>query len=106
MSDDSLPSGNGIAALALNRLGHVLGDERYLSCGDKYDQGQLEFAAGISHTVIQRWSRHSMSISIHPKWLSSGGKRRTCRDWCDALNVRYAPRQLTFAIPDAERRPA
>ena len=30
MADESTPSGNGIAALSLQRLGHLLGEPRYL----------------------------------------------------------------------------
>ena len=33
-SDDSMPNGNGVAARALGRLGHLLGDSRYLGAGE------------------------------------------------------------------------
>ena len=35
LMDDALPAGNGIAALSLGRLGHLLGDERYLAACDR-----------------------------------------------------------------------
>jgi uncharacterized protein YyaL (SSP411 family) len=34
-ADDAMPSGNGIAALALQRLGHVLGEQRYIDAAEK-----------------------------------------------------------------------
>ena len=34
-SDESTPSGNGIAALALLRLGHLLGEPRYLDAAER-----------------------------------------------------------------------
>ncbi len=34
-TDDALPSGNGVAALALNRLGHWFADERYLLAAER-----------------------------------------------------------------------
>jgi uncharacterized protein YyaL (SSP411 family) len=34
-ADDAIPSGNGIAALALQRLGHVLGEQRYIDAAEK-----------------------------------------------------------------------
>jgi uncharacterized protein YyaL (SSP411 family) len=40
LGDESLPSGNGIAAFALQRLGHLLGETRYL----KAVQRTLELA--------------------------------------------------------------
>jgi uncharacterized protein YyaL (SSP411 family) len=35
LMDESLPSGNGVAALALARLGHVLGEARYLAAAER-----------------------------------------------------------------------
>ena len=35
MMDDSLPSGNGVAATVLGRLGHLLGDTRYLRAAER-----------------------------------------------------------------------
>ena len=34
-ADDAIPSGNGIAALALQRLGHVLGEQHYIDAAEK-----------------------------------------------------------------------
>jgi len=38
-ADDAIPSGNGIAALALQRLGHVLGEQRYIDAAEKTLRG-------------------------------------------------------------------
>src|SRR5262249_36137579 len=34
-SDDATPAGNGIAAFVLQRMGHLLGDTRYLAAAEK-----------------------------------------------------------------------
>ncbi len=34
-ADDAIPSGNGIAVLVLQRLGHVLGEQRYINAAEK-----------------------------------------------------------------------
>ncbi|RZU99145.1 thioredoxin domain-containing protein [Spiribacter vilamensis] len=34
-ADDALPAGNGVAALSLNRLGHWLGEPRYLAAAER-----------------------------------------------------------------------
>jgi uncharacterized protein len=35
LADDAMPSGNGVAALALNRLGCLLGEPRYLVAAER-----------------------------------------------------------------------
>ena len=35
MHDDATPNGNGIAALSLLRLGHLLGETRYLDAAER-----------------------------------------------------------------------
>ena len=35
LADESLPAGNGVAARALGRLGHLVGDTRYLAAAEK-----------------------------------------------------------------------
>lgn len=45
-ADDSLPNGNAVAARGLLRLGHLLGDTRYIDAA----QGTLRTAAGVLNT--------------------------------------------------------
>jgi uncharacterized protein YyaL (SSP411 family) len=35
LADESMPSGNGVAAYALQRLGHLLGEQRYIDAADR-----------------------------------------------------------------------
>jgi uncharacterized protein YyaL (SSP411 family) len=102
MSDDSLPSGNGIAALALNRLGHLLGEERYLRAATKTIvagwNGLQAFPHG--HTALVT----ALDEILHPPAVVVlRGQGAELRDWWEALNALYAPRQLTFPIPDTEQ---
>jgi uncharacterized protein YyaL (SSP411 family) len=101
MSDDSLPSGNGIAALALNRLGHVLGEDRYLSAATNTIKAGWKSLQAFphGHTALVT----ALDEYLHPPdVVILRGPEADLRDWCDSLNALYSPRQLTFAIPDAE----
>ena len=42
MYDDALPSGNGVAAFALQRLGFLIGDEKYLSASERTLENSFE----------------------------------------------------------------
>jgi uncharacterized protein YyaL (SSP411 family) len=101
-SDDSLPSGNGIAALALGRLGHLLGEPRYLQASE----GTLR--AGF--TAMQEFPHgHAALVTALDEYLEPPeliiirGIKDTAEEWSRNINAIYAPRRLTFAIPhDAE----
>jgi uncharacterized protein YyaL (SSP411 family) len=102
MSDDSLPSGNGIAALALNRLGHVLGEERYLRAATNTVtagwKGLQAFPHG--HTALVT----ALDEILHPpEVVILRGPEADLGDWHEALNAVFSPRQLVFSIPDTEQ---
>lgn len=50
-ADDALPSGNGVAALTLGRLGHLLGNSRYLQASES--------------TLLAAWSSIQRAPSAH-----------------------------------------
>jgi hypothetical protein len=102
MSDDSLPSGNGIAALALNRLGHILGDDRYLIAATNTIKAGWKSLQAFphGHTALVT----ALDEFLHPpEIVVIRGREADMRDWCIALNAPYTPRQLTYAIPDTEQ---
>jgi uncharacterized protein YyaL (SSP411 family) len=101
-SDDSLPSGNAIAAYTLGRLGHLLGDTRYLQASEKTLQ------AGF--TAMQEFPHgHAALITALDEYLEAPeviiirGELAAAEDWASNIGALYSPRRLTFAIPaDAE----
>jgi len=102
MSDDSLPSGNGIAALALNRLGHVLGEDRYLSAATNTIKAGWKSLQTFphGHTALVT----ALDEYLHPPdVVILRGPEADLRDWCHSLNALYSPRRLIFAIPDTEQ---
>ena len=48
--DDAIPNGNAIAILQLSRLGHLLGETRYLDASDRALQAGLRAAAKSPHS--------------------------------------------------------
>ena len=114
LADEALPSGNGVAALALQRLGFLLGETRYLDAAarvlacawptlEKYPQGHVSLLAALAEYLE------------HPEIVVIRGAQPELDRWQDALGRLYAPSRLVFGIPAgaqglqgalAERRPA
>ena len=112
-ADDSIPNGNGIAALALGRLGHILGETRYLEIAEK--------------TIQAAWSNIKRLASAHttmllavedylfpPQIIILRGQPEMLKTWQSACQKDYAPQRLCLAIPTdatdlpgilAERKP-
>ena len=101
-SDDSLPSGNGIAAFALGRLAHLLGEPRYLAAAE----GTLE--AGWSAMLDFPHGHAALVTALddylqEPEIVIIRGDKEEAEDWARNVGAIYAPRRLVFAIPaDAE----
>ncbi len=104
-ADEATPSGNGVAALALARLGWLTGETRYLEASEKTLQG--------GWASMQRAPQaHSTMLNALDEQLQPGeiviirGKSEEARAWAAALAPLYAPRRMIFAIPaDAQDLP-
>jgi len=61
LSDDATPAGNGIAAVALVRMGYLLGETRYLDAAERTLRaamgGTHEVPAGTYESPPLRWKR-------------------------------------------------
>jgi uncharacterized protein YyaL (SSP411 family) len=97
LADESVPSGNGIAAFALQRLGFLLGETHYLDAAartlragwramDEYPHGHVTLL-----TALEEYLGHPEIVIIR------GDGDETGR-WRDAAAKLYAPRRLVFAI--------
>ena len=98
-ADEALPSGNGVAALALQRLGFLLGESRYLdaaertlSCGwqaiDEYPHAHVSLLKALQEYLD------------HPEIVIIRGSAPDIARWSDAAARVYAPGRLVFAIAD------
>jgi len=98
--DNATPSGNGVAALALQRLGHIVGDTRW-----------LESAERTLHLFLPQIEQHAsglctllMALGEHldpPTVVVLRGPRDAAQTWERALAVRYAPAQIDLFVDSA-----
>jgi uncharacterized protein YyaL (SSP411 family) len=105
-SDESVPSGNGVAASVLCRLGYLLGETRYLDSAERTLR-----AAWVG---VQEYPQAHMSLLnaledfLAPmQILVIRGASLSAAHWAVAVSTPYAPTRMIFAIPsDAELPPA
>ena len=105
-ADDATPAGNAIAALALQRLGHLLGRPEWLAAAE----GTLRAAwRGIE----QRPQAHvSLLAALEellqpPQIVIIRGAAAPVEEWRSQLARLYAPRRIVLALPnDLEDLPA
>ena len=97
-ADDATPAGNGIAALALQRLGHLLGRPEWLRAAE----GTLR--AGW-RGLTQRPQSHVAMLAaleelVHPpQIIILRGAMSAIEAWRGQLARLYAPRRMVLAIP-------
>jgi len=96
-ADDAIPSGNGIAALALQRLGHVLGEQRYIDAAetalrsawkamDEYPHGHVTLITALEEYLEP------------PEIIVVRGDSTDIEEWRDQLAKIYAPSRILLAI--------
>ncbi len=113
LADEAMPSGNGIAAFALQRLGFLLGETRYLDAAERTLRFAWQAMQDYPHghaSVITALEEYLQ----HPEIIVLRGEREEMSRWQAAAAKLYAPRRLVIAIPEdatdlpgalAERRP-
>jgi uncharacterized protein len=95
--DNATPSGNGIAACALQRLGYILGESRYLQAAER--------TVGLFYPTMSRYPSACCSLLtaleeslFPPKLVILRGQAQALREWVDALRL-CSPYTLVFAVP-------
>jgi len=100
--DDATPSGNGIAAQALGRLGHLLGELRYLDAAARTleaawgEVARMPYAHG---TLLNALEEHL----YQPQIVILRGDMHAMQPWLKCCHENYSLRRLSFAIPAAEQ---
>ena len=98
MTDEATPSGNGVAATVLGRLGHVLGETRYL------DAAERSLRAAWSAVSELPYAHDSFLSALEdqlypPQLIVLRGEPTVLKEWRARVNRHYAPRRLCLAIP-------
>ncbi|MCW9058514.1 MAG: thioredoxin domain-containing protein [Gammaproteobacteria bacterium] len=113
LADDAMPSGNGIAARVFGRLGHLLGEPRYLAAAEATLQ------AAWPQIQNGPYGHTSLLLALEETLFPVQTILLRCAadalpDWHQRAGEPYAPRRMVFAIPNdardlpgalAERRP-
>jgi len=96
--DEAVPAGNGIAAYALNRLGHLLGETRYLDAAERTLRAAWQ--------VMQKYPPGHTSLLIALEEQLSPvqvvivrGATGEATEWQRQLAKMYAPKRMVFGIP-------
>ncbi len=104
--DNATPAGNGVAALAMTRLGHLLGEARYLEASAR----TLKCFAGelARHPAAMPTLAMALSEQIKPTVIVVvRGPQATLDDWRRAWATCYAPDAVALFVPeDVENLPA
>ena len=101
-SDESMPSGNAVAARALIELGHLAADPGYIDAGER----TLKAAAGLMREYPE--SHAAMLLTLNsmlepPTMVVLRGDSEALADWRAELASQYDPQRLTLCIPEQAR---
>jgi uncharacterized protein YyaL (SSP411 family) len=98
LSDDATPSGNGIAAHALVRMGYLLGETRYLDAAER--------TLRTAWAALERYPQAHTSLLLALEEILNPseivilrGPSEGIEAWRRELAKVYAPRRLVLAIP-------
>jgi uncharacterized protein YyaL (SSP411 family) len=103
--DNATPSGNGVAAYALQRLGHLLGEGRYLDAALRclrLFQPQLAQQPVAYPTLLAALDE----ALLPPRVILLRGPAAALREWTAALAPKLAARDLLLALPNGLALPA
>ena len=97
LSDDALPGGNGIAAFVLARLGHLLGETRYLDAAERTLQLAKQSIAKVPYAY------NAMLLALEeylhpPQNIVLRGVDPDLSVWHARAHQFYSPKRLSFAI--------
>ena len=98
--DNATPNGNGIAAVALQRLGHILGEPRYLQAAERalkaFDINLVNnpaACASLTHALEE--------FLMPPNLVIIYGNAKQMVAWRDAIQQHYYPHHLFFYLDEA-----
>ncbi len=101
LADEATPSGNGTAAFALQRLGHLVGEHRYIESAEKALRSAWKAMDEYPHghvtliTALQEYLEPPEIIVIR-------GDKDAMTEWRSQLARVYAPARLVVAIGRGE----
>jgi len=97
--DNATPSGNGVAAFALQRIGHMLGDARYLAAAERtlhlFGPHLLDHSSGFA-SLLNALGEHLEP----PQTAVVRGPAEALTPWKALLRAAYRPHLIAVTIPN------
>jgi len=104
-ADDAMPSGNGIAAIALFKLGYLLSNTHYLSAAENIIKASF-------NSIKQSPIAHATLLQALDILLNHGitsiiirGEESLAKEWQTKLNQQYKPHIQHFYLPKTDKLP-
>jgi len=97
LADEAVPSGNGVAAYGLQRLGFLLGETRYLDAAERTIRGAWQAIEEYPHGHVTLLTALEEFLN-HPEVIVIRGEAGEIARWRDSAAKLYAPRRMVFAI--------
>jgi len=101
LADEAMPSGNGVAAYALHRLGHLLGEQRYIDAAENALRNAWQAIDEYPHGHVTLLNALEEYLSP-PEIIVIRGAGEQAEDWRESAGKLYAPTRLVFAIDESE----
>ncbi len=96
--DSAMPSGNGTAALQLQRLGHLVGEPRYLDAAQRAMALFADDVRRVPHglpTMVSAMREYASPPAV----VVLGGPSGVLQQWRDALAPRWLPGATVLQLP-------
>ena len=102
LADDAMPSGNGVAAFVLQRLGHLLGEHRYIDATENTLRSAWKAMDEYPHGHITLLSALEEYLQP-PEIIVIRGDASNITAWRNSAARLYAPARIVLAI-DADEQ--
>lgn len=97
--DDATPAGNGIAARALARLGHLTADMRYISSAERVLKSAWSSIVELPYAHSSLLTALEETLFPPQMIILRGRNTESMHAWKKRCDSGYTPRRMTFAIP-------
>jgi uncharacterized protein len=97
-ADDATPSGNGIAAFVLQRMGHLLAEPRYLQAAERTLRAAWLALEKYPHAHTTLLTALEELINP-PEIILLRGEESQVGAWAGEMHKLYAPRRMVLAVP-------
>jgi uncharacterized protein YyaL (SSP411 family) len=102
LADEAVPSGNGIAAFALQRLGFLLGEARYLDAAERTLRSAWQAIDEYPHGHVSLLTALEEFLT-HPEVIVIRGESGEIARWRDSASKLYVPTRMVFAIENSAK---